>query len=114
MADGAGAGAQRRLQPGLGLHCFRALRTAGRIAQRTQPAQTRTALASSLAGCSGRSTSAPPRLAPQRQLRASAWRGGVSRRSSGLMGTAPEDPPSTYLHKSEYLVLGLEAKTTAF
>src|SRR5947199_7944370 len=49
--------------------------------------------ASSPAGCSGRSSLTPPWLAPQRQLRTSTWRGGVSRRSSRAVGTAPEDPP---------------------
>src|SRR3954471_143417 len=34
--------------------------------------------ASSPAGCSGRSSLTPPWLAPQRQLRTSTWRGGVS------------------------------------
>src|ERR1700736_426068 len=73
MADGTRAVTQRGVHAGSGFHCVRALWTAGRIAEGAQPAQARSALASSLAGCPGRSAFAPPRLAAQRQLRASAW-----------------------------------------
>src|ERR1019366_4550303 len=41
----------------------------------------------------GRSPLPAPRLAAQRQLRSRPWGGGVSPRSPGAVGTAPDDPP---------------------
>src|SRR5262245_41560084 len=91
MADAAFAGARRRLHPGFGFDGLGTLWQAGRFAQRTQPAQARTAQSSSSFGRAERSALPPPRLAPQRQLRNQPWRGGVSQRSSRAVGTAPEN-----------------------
>src|SRR5271165_3700175 len=89
------AGTQRGLQLGFGFHRLGTLWPAARLVERTQSAQTRTPQSSSLAGRARRSSLPAPRLAPQRQLRSSAWRGGVSPRSPRAVGTAPDDPPGS-------------------
>src|SRR5215831_794152 len=67
----------------------------GRSLARAQSPQARTAQSSPLVGRARRSPLPTPRLAPQRQLRVSPWRSGVSPRSPRAVGTAPDDPLGT-------------------